>query len=119
MAKTTAHMRAVCDLIAGQGALIKLHSADPGTTGASVIATTPASGTTTWGAAADGTDGDAGKAVATGSAVALTMPASTTATHFSVSTGGGTFLRGAALDAPITTGAGTVSVDVTPKTKFS
>lgn len=118
MAKTPAHMRAVCDLIAGTGNKITLHSADPGTTGASLVTTTPASANTTWGAAADGAGGDAGKAVATGSVVNFTVPASTTASHYGI-WNGATFLRGAALDAGITTGGAAVSVDVTPKTKYS
>lgn len=112
-------MRAVCDLIAGTGNKITLHSADPGTTGASQITTTPASANTTWGAAADGAGGDTGKAVSQGSAVTLSVPASTTATHYGI-WNGATFLRGNALDAGITvSAAGAVSVDVTPKIKYS
>lgn len=118
MTATAAHQRAVCDLIAGTGNKVTLHSGDPGTTGANLITTTPASFTTTWGAAADGAGGDAGKAVATGSAGTLQVPVSTTASHYGI-WNGSTFLRGHALDSSITVNAtGPVNVDVTPKTKY-
>ncbi|MGB3707586.1 hypothetical protein [Gordonia sp. (in: high G+C Gram-positive bacteria)] len=118
MAKTAVHKRQVLDLITATGNTIKLHSADPGTTGASAIATTPASGNTTWAAAVDGSGGDAGKASATGSKVTLQVPASTTVTHYGIYNGA-TFLRGEALDASITVNAtGPVSVDVTPRSTY-
>ncbi|MGH3956486.1 MAG: hypothetical protein ACRDTI_20870 [Mycobacterium sp.] len=117
MTATSAHQKTVCDAIAALGGKITLHSGDPGTTGANLITTSPASGTTTWGASADGAGGDTGKAVATGSAVTLQVPASTTASHYGIWSGS-TFLRGHALDASIATNANAVNVDVTPKTKY-
>lgn len=117
MAATSAHQKAICDFITSQGAKITLHSADPGTTGASLIATTPASGNTAWPASVDGAGGDSGYAVATGSAVTLQAPAGSAPTHYGVWSGS-TFLRGKALDTPITVGASPVNVDVTPKTRY-
>jgi hypothetical protein len=115
---TSAHQIAVCNYIAGLGNTIKLFATDPGTTGTSPIATTPASANTTWGGAADGTGADAGMAVATGSAANFSIPPNTTATFYGIFNGS-TFLRGHALDAGITTNAnGSVSVDVVPKTKY-
>lgn len=121
MAKTAAHKRAVCDLIAGTGNTIKLCSGDPGTgaSAANVIATTPASGNTTWAAAVDGAGADAGAAVAVGSPVNLQVPASTTASHYAIFNGA-TYLRGDVLLPSITVNAnGPLSVDVTPRTKYS
>lgn len=115
--ETDAEKKAINDYRASRGQKITLHSADPGTTGANLIATTPASFNTTWGASAMGSGGDTGKAVAAGSAGALVVPASTTATHEG-RWNGSTFLGGAPLDASITTNANPVSVDVTPKLKY-
>lgn len=117
MTATSAHQKAICDAITAAGNKITLHSADPGTTGASLIATTPASGNTTWPASSDGAGGDAGYAVATGSAVTLQCPASSTPGYYGV-WNGATFLRGKALDTPITVGASPVNVDVTPKARY-
>ncbi|MEJ9080787.1 hypothetical protein WKY82_20425 [Gordonia malaquae] len=115
MAKTAAHRKAVADAIGGMGAKVTLHSADPGTTGANVISTTPASANTTWAAATD----DGTQATAQGSAVNLQVPASTNVTHYGI-WNGSTFLRGQALDATITVNAGgPIAVDVTPRTRYS
>lgn len=116
MTATDAHNRAVCDFKTGQGNKITLHTADPGVTGTAIIATTPASANTTWGASAMGAGADAGYAVSVGTPVQYTLPASTTATHYGV-WNGSTFLRGALLDASLTTNANPVAVDVTPKTR--
>ncbi|ORA64099.1 hypothetical protein [Mycobacteroides franklinii] len=115
--ETDAEKKAINDYRAGRGNKITLHSADPGTTGANLIATTPASFTTTWGASAMGSGADTGRAVAAGSAGALQVPASTTATHEG-RWNGATFLGGSPLDASITANANPVSVDVTPKLKY-
>lgn len=114
MAKTAAHRKQVADLIAGTGAKITLHESDPGTTGAGLITTTPASGTTTWAAATD----DGAKAQIVGSPVNLQVPASKTVTHYGV-WNNNTFLRGEALDASITVNnTGPVAVDVTPRSTY-
>ena len=105
---------ACLDFIKGRGNTIRLHSADPGTTGANVIATTPASATTTWCTSAMGSGGDAGYAVCSGTAAQFTLPASTTATHFGVYSGS-TYLRGYLLDASLTSNAQAVPVDMTPR----
>ncbi|QDF18614.1 hypothetical protein SEA_PUPPER_128 [Gordonia phage Pupper] len=119
MAKEASHRRDVCNYIASKGNTIRAHTADPGTTGASAIGTTPASAPTTWGAAVDGTGPDANKAVSTGSGVSLSVPPNTVVTHYSISNGS-TFLRGEALTNPITVGAGgAVTVDIVPQTKYS
>lgn len=117
MAATDAEKIAVANFIAGRGTKITPHSGDPGTTGANLIGSL--NGTTVWGGAAIGSGGDLGKAVATGSAVPFTIPASTNLTHFGV-WNGSTFLRGYALEASITVNAtGPASVDITPKIKYT
>ena len=105
---------AVLDFVKSRGNSIRLHSADPGMTGAAVIATTPASAATTWGASAMGAGADTGYAVCAGSAAQFTLPASTTATHFGVYNGT-TYLRGFPLDASLTSNAQPVPVDMTPR----
>lgn len=105
---------AILDLIKARGNTIRLHSADPGTTGASVITTTPTSATTTWGTSAMGSGGDTGYAVCAGTAAQFTLPASTTATHYGVYNGA-TYLRGYPLDASLTSNAQAVPVDMTPR----
>ncbi|WFN91464.1 hypothetical protein [Gordonia sihwensis] len=114
MAKTAAHRKQIADLIASLGAKITFHESDPGTTGAGLIATTPASGTTTWAAATDnGTESQV-----QGSAVPLLVPAGKTVSHYGI-WNGSTFLRGEQLDSSIiVNGTGPVSVDVTPKFTF-
>lgn len=119
MAKTAAHKRAVCNLITGTGNTIKLHTADPGTTGTGAIATTPATANTTWATAVDGTGTYTGWAASTGSPVTFQVPANTTVSHYSIWSGA-TFLRGEALDASITVNAnGPVNVDITPRVVFN
>lgn len=110
MAETNAEKLAMCDIRAGRGNKITYHSSDPGTTGANLVATTPASANTTWGAAVI----DGANAVSTGSQVTMTAPASASITHYGV-WNGATFLRGKALDSAVTLGAGAVLVGCTPK----
>lgn len=117
MTATDAHQISVLTDIIGKGNKITAHSGDPGTTGAALIATTPASATTTWGAPAAGAGGDAGYAVSQGTSVTFQGPASTAITHYGI-WNGATFLRGHALDTPITIGAAPVNFDITPKTRF-
>lgn len=120
MTATAAHKRQVADATAGFGNKVTYHSGDPGTTGANLITTTPASANTTWAAAVDGAGGDAGKAVATGSAVNLQVPASTVVAYYGV-WNGSTFLRGEPMDSGgVTVNAGgPVPIDCTPKIKVS
>lgn len=114
MAKTADHRKQVAALIAGTGKKITLHSADPGTTGANIIATTPASADTTWGTATD----DGTKAQVVGASVNLQVPASKNVTHYGI-WNNDTFLRGEALDASITVNDnGPVAVDVTPRLTY-
>lgn len=114
MAKTAEHRKDVADFIASRGSDITLHEADPGTTGASKIATTPPAAATTWGTATD----DGTVATKLGSAVTMTVPASKTVTHFGVWSGS-KFVRGGTLDASITVGAsGAVAVQVTPRLAY-
>ncbi|SHY97081.1 Uncharacterised protein [Mycobacteroides abscessus subsp. abscessus] len=119
MGATSAHQIAICNAIAAAGNTIKACSGDPGTgtNAANVIASTPASFNTTWPSAADGSGGDAGYAVALGSAGALQIPASTVVSHYAIFNGS-TYLRGHALDTPITVGASPVSIDIAPKTRY-
>lgn len=115
MAKTAAHRKAVAEAIGGMGAKVTLHSADPGTTGANVISTTPASANTTWAAATD----DGTQATIQGSAVNLQVPAGNAATHYGI-WNGSTFLRGEVLNPSIiVNGTGAMGVDFTPRTKYS
>ncbi|OHU53504.1 hypothetical protein [Mycobacteroides chelonae] len=117
MPEIASEQRAINDYRCGRGNKITAHESDPGTTGAGLIATTPASGTTTWPASADGTAGDAGYAVSLGSPVTLQVPANKTVGWYGI-WNGSTFLRGKALDTPITVGANPVSIDITPKTRY-
>lgn len=76
------------------GASVSLHTADPGTTGASeVTGGTYARVTTTWGSATASSKA--------GSQVTFNVPASTTITHFGIwsAATGGTFLCGGQLSA--------------------
>lgn len=115
MAETDAEKIAMCNTRAGRGAKITYHSGDPGTTGANLITTTPTSATTTWGSAAmSGSD-----AVAVGSQVSMTVPASTNVTYYGV-WNGSTFLRGKALDSSVSIGSGgSVPVAITPSCKYT
>lgn len=98
--------------LAAIGALgddISLHTADPGTSGASeVVGGTYARVATTWGSASASS--------MAGSAVVINVPASTTITHWGVWTAGsgGTFLQGGVLPASETYGgAGTYTLTPT------
>lgn len=117
MAATAAENRAGCDFVTGRGNKITAHESDPGTTGAGLIATTPASGTTTWPSATDGSGGDTGYGVSQGSPVTLQGPAGKTVGWYGVWSGS-TFLRGHALDQSIVIGSNPVNFDITPKARF-
>ncbi|QDH48279.1 hypothetical protein SEA_LUKER_33 [Gordonia phage Luker] len=121
MAKTNVHKRALADAAAAMGNRVKLHSGDPGTSGANLITTTPAYADTTWAAAVDGTGSDTGKAVVVGSAVSLQIPPNTTASHYGIYTSDDVFLRGGALaeGAISSTASGAVTIDVSPVLKVS
>jgi hypothetical protein len=91
-------------------AYVSLHTADPGTTGASeVTGGTYARVAVTWGAATGG-------AVANSGALSINLPASTTASYFGIWSAitAGTYMVGGALSPSITTGAsaGTVTIAV-------
>ncbi|CAM3744303.1 hypothetical protein ACXYTP_00170 [Tsukamurella ocularis] len=117
MTATDADNIAGLDYMKGRGNTIRLHSGDPGTTGANVITTTPASATTTWGTSSMGSGGDAGYAVVAGSNTDFTLPASTTATHYGIYNGS-TYLRGYPLDASLTSNAQPLPVTFPPRMKF-
>ncbi|MDO3335170.1 hypothetical protein [Mycobacteroides abscessus] len=117
MAATSAHQRTICDAITAAGVKITAHESDPGTTGAGLIATTPASFNTVWPAATDGSGGDAGYAVSQGSAGTLQGPAGKVVGWYGV-WNGSTFLRGHALDQSITIGSNPVNFDITPKARY-
>lgn len=91
------------------GAYISLHTADPGTTGASeVVGGTYARVQTTWGTSTNGAK--------TGSQVTLNIPASTTITHWGCWTAAsaGTYLAGGLLSsASAYTAAGTYNITPT------
>lgn len=108
----------MCNQKAARGVTIKLNEGtDPNRNGAGVIVTTPASYNTSWNPAAAGSGADAGWAVASGSTGELLMPPNKTASRFSV-WNGSTFLYDGPLDSPITTNAGSISVNVTPRIRF-
>ncbi|SLF39218.1 hypothetical protein [Mycobacteroides abscessus] len=117
MAATAAENRAGCDFVTGRGNKITAHESDPGTTGAGLIATTPASFNTTWPAATDGAGADAGYGVSQGSSGTLQGPAGKVVGWYGVWSGS-TFLRGHALDQSITIGSNPVNFDITPKARF-
>lgn len=94
MAFTVASRNAALDAVGGLGSYISLHTADPGTTGASeVTGGTYARVQTTWAAAASGSKA--------GSQVTINVPTGVTITHFGVwsAATAGTFTFGAALSA--------------------
>lgn len=114
----TAHLNASANAITALGNRIGLYLS----TGARV-GTVYAD--TTWGSAAAGSGGDSGKAVATGSTVTITIPASTLAngnviTQYAVFSGT-TLLRRVDLPASITVNDATqaLQIDVTPVFKYS
>lgn len=93
----------IANAIKTEGAIISLHSANPGTTGGSEISGGGyARQTTSWPNAAM----NAGAAVTTGSQVTFTVAANTTVTHFGVRDGAGNYLWGDAISPSVTlTGA--------------
>jgi hypothetical protein len=91
-------------------AYVSLHTADPGTTGASeVTGGTYARVAVTWAAPSGG-------AVANSGALSINLPASTTASYFGVwsASSAGTYYVGGALSPAVTTGAsaGVVTIAV-------
>lgn len=113
MASTNADRIAIAEYIASRGTKVTPHSGDPGTNGANRIGTLE--GTTTWGSGA--VAGSTAEVV--GSAVPFSIPANTTVSHYGI-WNGTTFLRGYALEAPISVGAsGPVSTDITPKVRYT
>lgn len=89
---------------------VSLHTADPGTTGASEVAGgTYARVAVTWGAASGGQ-------VANSNALTINLPAATTAAYFGVwsASSAGTYYIGGALSPSVTTGgsAGVVSIAI-------
>lgn len=106
---TTSGLNALASGVTAAGTRISLHTADPGSTGASeVTGGTYARVATTWGAPSSGSSA--------GSEVTLNVPASTTVTHWGLwsAATGGTFLFGGALAAPEAFGsAGTAKVTPT------
>lgn len=119
MGATAPHNRECLDAITAKGNTIKACSGDPGTatSAANVIASTPASFNTAWPAASDGAGADSGYAVSVGSAGTMLIPPNTAVTHYAIFNGA-TYLRGHALDNPITVGAGATNVDITPKERY-
>ncbi|ALF01402.1 hypothetical protein SEA_LILPHARAOH_25 [Mycobacterium phage LilPharaoh] len=107
---------AVVTAIGQQGALISLHSGDPGVTGANEITGgNYARKTTTWGEASiiSGGDND-GKARIVGSTLQFNVPGGTAVNYYSVRKSDGTFLY----SRPLTPGAtlnGDGVIDVTPE----
>ena len=89
---------------------VSLHSADPGTTGASEISGgSYARVAVTWGSASGGS-------VANSNALSINIPASTTVSYFGIwsASSAGTYYIGGALASSITTGvtAGTASIAI-------
>ncbi|AJA43700.1 hypothetical protein SEA_MARCOLIUSPRIME_27 [Mycobacterium phage Marcoliusprime] len=115
MAATDAFKLAIANAIGAQGAVISLHSADPGKTGANEInGGGYAQKTTVWGAAVIVSGGaDDGKARITGSTLQFNVPGGVAITHYGVRSAGGTFLYGKPL-APGATLNGNGVIDVTP-----
>ena len=98
-------------LVATGWGFISLHTADPGTTGASeVTGGTYARVAVTWGSPTGGTIAN------NTSALSINLPASTTAAYFGVwsASTAGTYYLGGALTPSVTTGgsAGTVSIAI-------
>ncbi|AYR01628.1 hypothetical protein SEA_SCARLETT_28 [Mycobacterium phage Scarlett] len=112
---TDAFKLVVITAIGAQGALISLHSADPGVTGASEITGgSYARKTTTWGTAAIVSGGaDAGKAQIVGSTQSFAVPAGVPVAYYSVRKTDGTFLYAKPLTPGVTLNAAG-SIDVTP-----
>lgn len=97
------------------GNVLRLHTADPGTTGANEV-TGGAYGRKTfaWGTPAIVSGGtDNGKAKALGATTTMNIPGGVAVTHYSVGKADGTFLYGKPLDPGVTLTADG-AVDVTP-----
>lgn len=97
---TTPALNALVGGLTAAATRISLHTADPGTTGASeVTGGTYARVATTWGAASNGSS--------VGSQVTLNVPAGVTVTHWGLwsAATGGTFEYGGALATPEAFGA--------------
>jgi hypothetical protein len=109
---TTAFLLAMATHAGTLGATVSLHGTDPGATGAGEISGGGyIRGATVWGAAAM----NGANAEIVGSDVTFTVPASTAVNFYGV-WAGSVFQYGAALNPPVTTGAGGAAiVVVTPK----
>lgn len=122
MAATDAFKNAMCDAATARGAVITLHSADPGTTGANEIAGGGyAAKLTAWGASV--IQGD-GTAKATGTTQQFSVEASDAALWYGVWAGTvaarGAFQYGRQLTPGVTiSAAGNGLVDVTPTYTFA
>lgn len=118
MAATDATKKAIADYVGTLGVTISLHSADPGTNGASELtggSPAYARKNTVWGAAAI----VGGNGVITGSTVRFDMPPNSTAAYYGV-WNGSTFLYGRPLTPGVTiNGAGNGQADVTPVYTYS
>lgn len=121
MAATNAYLQAMADASTARGAVITLHSADPGTTGANELAGGGyAAKLTAWGASVI----VGPNAVATGSVQQFDVEASDAALWYGVWAGTvgarGAFQYGKALAPGVTISpAGNGKVDVTPTYTFS
>lgn len=115
MAATNQFKLDVLAAILAQGNLLSLHSADPGTTGASEISGGGyARKTFAWGATAIVSGGaDDGKAKSTGATTNMSIPGGVAVTHYGVRKADGTFLYGKPLNPGATLNAAG-SIDVTP-----
>ncbi|OCB44757.1 hypothetical protein A5721_19000 [Mycobacterium vulneris] len=118
MAATDATKKAIADYVGTLGVTISLHSADPGTNGASELtggSPAYARKNTAWGAAAI----VGGNAVITGSTVRFDVPPSASVQWYGV-WNGSTFLYGRPLTPGVTINAsGNGQVDVTPQYTYS
>ncbi|QFP94816.1 hypothetical protein SEA_MARSHAWN_30 [Mycobacterium phage Marshawn] len=112
---TDAFKQATVTAIGAQGALISLHSADPGTTGANELTGgSYARKTTTWGAATIITGGaDNGKAQIVGSTLQFNVPGNVAVAFYAVRKADGTLLYSKPLTPGVTLNAAGV-IDVTP-----
>ncbi|ASR85628.1 hypothetical protein SEA_AMGINE_27 [Mycobacterium phage Amgine] len=115
MAATNQFKLDVLAAILAQGNVLSLHSADPGTTGASEITGGGyARKTFAWGTPAIVSGGaDDGKAKSTGTTQSVPVPANVAITHYGIRKTDGTFLYGKPLSPGATLNAAG-SIDVTP-----
>ncbi|AFN37725.1 head protein [Mycobacterium phage MacnCheese] len=115
MASSDAFKLSVLASILAQGNVLSLHSADPGTTGASEISGgSYARKTFTWPAGAI----VAGAAVSTAAAQQMNVPGGVAITHYGIYSSGGIFQYGKALNPGATLNAAGV-IDVTPSHSYS